>query len=122
MVQVLRTILLMSCLRTFDCYRNVPLTFRMFGTMFTNWNWHILWDGSLLDIGLNAADYVILAAGMCILILVSLVQRKGKVRDQIAGQSYPVRFVIWYGMFLTVLLVGIYGIGYDASQFIYNQF
>ncbi len=120
--QVLRTILLMSCLRTFDCYRNVPLTFRMFGTLFTNWNWHILWDGSLLDIGLKVADYVILAAGMCILILVSLVQRKGTVRDQIAGHSYPVRFAIWYGMFLAVLLVGIYGIGYDASQFIYNQF
>lgn len=120
--QVVRTIFLMSCLRTFDCYRDVPLTFRMFGTMFTEWNWHILWDGSLLNIGLGVADYVILAAGMCILILVSMVQRTGKVRDKIAGRPYAVRFILWYGLFLVTLLVGIYGIGYDASQFIYNQF
>jgi len=29
---------------------------------------------------------------------------------------------IWYGLFLVVLLFGAYGVGYDASQFIYNQF
>ena len=68
------------------------------------------------------ADYGILFVGMCILILVSMAQRTGKVRDRIAAKPYPIQFVVWYGMFLVVLLVGIYGIGYDASQFIYNQF
>lgn len=120
--QVVRTILLMSCLRTFDCYRSVPLTFQMFGTIFTKWNWNILWDGALLDLGLNIADYIILSVGIYILILVSLIQRTGKVRDKIAGKPYFVQFAIWYGMFLIVLILGIYGVGYDASQFIYNQF
>lgn len=120
--QVLRTILVMSCLRTFDCYRDVPLTFRMFGTMFTRWNWHILWDGSLLGIGLSAADYVILLAGLVLLVAVSLMQRRGSVRDRIAARPYPARFLVWYGLFLAVLLMGAYGVGYDASQFIYNQF
>lgn len=120
--QVLRTILIMSCLRTFDCYRNVPLTFQMFGTLFTEWNWHILWDGSLLHIGLSALDYGVLLAGLLLLVAVSLLQRKGSVRERIAARPYPVRFLIWYGLFLAVLLAGAYGIGYDASQFIYNQF
>lgn len=120
--QVLRTILVMSCLRTFDCYRDVPLTFRMFGTLFTEHNWHILWDGSLLGIGLSAVDYGVLLAGLILLVAVSLLQRSGSVRDRIAGGPYPVRFLVWYGLFLVVLLAGAYGIGYDASQFIYNQF
>lgn len=120
--QILRTILLMSCLRSFDCYRDVPLTFRMFGSMFTGGNWHILWDGSLLGLGLAPVDYWILAVGTALLIVVSLIQRRGSVREKIAAKPYPVRFVIWYGLFLTVLLMGAYGIGYDASQFIYNQF
>lgn len=120
--QVLRTILIMSCLRTFDCYRDVPLTFRMFGTVFTEGNWHILWDGSLLGIGLSAVDYCVLLAGLILLVAVSLWQRKGSVRERIAARPYPVRFLIWYGLFLIVLLAGAYGIGYDASQFIYNQF
>ena len=120
--QVLRTILVMSCLRTFDCYRDVPLTFRMFGTLFTEHNWHILWDGSLLGIGLSAVDYGVLLGGLILLVAVSLLQRSGSVRDRIAAKPYPVRFLVWYGLFLVVLLAGAYGIGYDASQFIYNQF
>ena len=120
--QIVRTILLMSCLRTFDCYRDVPLTFKMFGTMLTARNWNIIWDGSLLNLGLSGIDYVILAVGLLILILVSLLQRTGSVREQIARKPYLLRFAIWYGLFLVVLLMGAYGIGYDASQFIYNQF
>lgn len=120
--QVLRTILLMSSLRIFDCYRDVGTAFRMFGTLFTRWNWQILWDGSLLELGLSGLDYGILAAGLLMMVLVSLVQRTGSVREKIAARPYPVRFVLWYGLFLLVLLMGAYGVGYDASQFIYNQF
>ncbi len=120
--QVLRTVLLMSCLRIFDCYRDVPLAFCMFGTMFTRWNWDILWDGSLLGLGLSLLDYGILAGGLIMLIAVSLLQRSGSVREKIARRPYPVRFALWYGLFLVVLLAGAYGVGYDASQFIYNQF
>lgn len=120
--QIIRTILLMSCLRTFDCYRDVPLTFKMFGTMFTAKNWNILWDGALLQLGLTVTDYIILACGVALLTIVSLVQRRGKVRDKIAAMAFLVRFVIWYGLFLVILLMGAYGVGYDASQFIYNQF
>ncbi len=120
--QVLRTILVMSCLRTFDCYRDVPLTFRMFGTLFTEHNWHILWDGSLLNIGLGIVDYGVLLAGLSTLVAVSLLQRRGSIRERIAAKPYPARFLLWYGLFLAVLLAGAYGIGYDASQFIYNQF
>lgn len=120
--QVIRTIFIMSCLRSFDCYRNVPVTFKMLGTMFTTWNWNILWDGSLMQLGLTMTDYLILLAGTILLIAVSMIQRKGKVRDQIAACPYAVRVAIWYGLFLVVLLTGVYGIGYEASQFIYNQF
>ncbi|MCM1187933.1 MAG: MBOAT family protein [bacterium] len=120
--QVVRTVLLMSALRTFDCYRDVPLTFRMFGTLFTNFNWHILWDGSLLTLGLTALDFAVLAAGVALLIAVSLWQRSGSVREKIAAKPYWLKFAVWYGLFLATLLLGAYGVGYDASQFIYNQF
>lgn len=122
MFQILRTILLMSCLRMFDCYRDVPLTFRMFGSMFTRWDLSIFRDGSMYGLGLSGPDYMVLLAGTVLMIAVSCIQRKGKVREMIAEKPYPVRFVIWYGLFLAVLLLGAYGAGYDASQFIYNQF
>ena len=53
---------------------------------------------------------------------VSLIQRSGSVRERIGRRPYWVRFILWYGLFLAVLLMGAYGVGYDASQFIYNRF
>lgn len=120
--QVIRTVLLMSALRTFDCYRDVPLTFRMFGTVFTAGNWRVFFDGSMMQLGLSGSDYIILLIGLIVLICVSLAGRSGSVREKLAAKNALIRTVVWYGLFLAVLLFGAYGIGYDASQFIYNQF
>lgn len=120
--RVIRTVLLMSSLRLFDCYRDVPLTFQMFGSIFTRLNLPSLWNGSLMELGLKRPDYIILLFGVLVLFTVSMVQRGGSVREKIQKKPFWVRGVVWYGLFLTVLLFGAYGIGYDASQFIYNQF
>ncbi len=119
--EVLRTFSLICLLHLFDCY-SVSNAFKMFASIFTVHNWSILFDGSVLDLGLSALDFGILAAGVVIMLSVSLLQRRESVRDRISRRPYPVRFVVWYGLFLVVLLMGAYGIGYDASQFIYNQF
>ena len=122
--QVVRTILLMSCLRLFDCYRDVPTTFRAFGTMFTRFNINELFSGALMDLGLKIADYIVLLIGLIILITVSLIQRDGSIRDKIAQRPRTVRYV----KFFSILCFNYcnpclgYGIGYDSSQFIYNQF
>ena len=78
--QVLRTVLLMSSIRMFDCYRDVPTTFRMFGSMFTVFNYRELFGGALLELGLSMADYWVLFMGLIALLGVSLAQRKGSVR------------------------------------------
>ncbi len=120
--QIGRTFLLVCCLNLFDCYSSVSDTLRMAGSMFTAGNWDVLWNGSLLNIGLSAVDYGVLILGIAMMLVVSLAQRSGSVRDKIAVRSYPLKFVVWYGLFLVVLFMGNYGIGYDASQFIYNRF
>ena len=117
-----RTFLLVCVLNLFDCYHALSDTFGMLASLFTSGNWQVLWDGSLMNLGLSGLDYGILAVGTLMLLLVSLSQRSGSVRDKIAAKPYAVRFCVWYGLFLIVLLMGAYGIGYDASQFIYNQF
>lgn len=120
--QIGRTFLLVCFLNLFDCYSSVTDTIRMAGSMFVAGNWNVLWNGALLELGLSAVDYGVLAFGVAAMIAVSLIQRSGSVRDRIAVRPYSLKFVVWYGLFLVVLLMGNYGIGYDASQFIYNQF
>jgi len=120
--QVSRTFLLVCVLNVFDCYPSLSVTLAMLGSLFTARNWSVLWDGSLMALGLSGLDYAILALGAALMLAVSLVQRGGSVRERVRTLPYPARFAIWYGLFLAVLLMGAYGIGYDASQFIYNQF
>lgn len=119
---VVRTFMLICALNMFDCYVSVADTFRAFGSMFTANNWEILWNGQLLELGLTLTDYIVVLLGILIMLAVSLVQRKENVREKIASRPYPVRFALWFGLFIIVLVLGAYGIGYDSSQFIYNRF
>lgn len=120
--QIVRTLLLMSSLRILDCYRDVGISFRQFFSMFTTWNAGELFGGQLLNIGLSGADYLVLAFGVALMILVSLRQRRGSLRDALQERPAPLRYALTIAAVIVVLVVGAYGIGYDSTQFIYNQF
>ncbi len=120
--QVLRTFSIILVLKVFDCYTSLADIGWMFVSLFTVPNWNIFADGSLLKLGLALPDYAILAAGTLLMFAVSMAQRRGSVRSQIAAKPWIVRTLAWYLLFTAVLVFGAYGIGYDASQFIYNRF
>jgi alginate O-acetyltransferase complex protein AlgI len=120
--QVARTFCLMSAIRILDCYRDVPLTFHQVGTIFTEGNWNVLVNGSLLELGLSAADWGVILAGVLAMLIVSLIGRSGSVREKLSKQPMALRYGVYAALFLGVLIFGAYGIGFDASQFIYNQF
>lgn len=120
--QIVRTILLMSALRTLDCYRDVPLTFHMIGTMFTEFNIAEVLGGGLLTLGISAWDYAVVFVGVVVLLMVSLLQRRDSVRERLWRKPLTVQYLAVFLLVFAILVFGAYGIGYDASQFIYNQF
>ena len=120
--ETLRTFLLMCSLRMLDCYRNVPVAFKAFGSIFTDGKWGCLTDGSLLQLGLSAGDFIIAAIGVVMMFAVSCVQEKhGSVRELI-WQKKALPYVVFTVLALIILVFGAYGVGYDSAQFIYNQF
>ena len=115
-----RTFLLMGLIRSLDCYRDVGLTFRLWGSMLTVPNWTELPRG-MMGLGLNGADWLILGVGVAVVATVSSLSAKRSVRERIYDR--PVLSWTLCGLLvLSILLFGAYGVGYDASQFIYNQF
>ena len=44
------------------------------------------------------------------------------VRERLSKKSFALRFTIFLALFLGIAVFGVYGIGYESSQFIYNQF
>ena len=51
-----------------------------------------------------------------------LQERRGSVRDMIFASGAAWKYVVFGVLMLIVIVFGAYGIGYDQSQFIYNQF
>lgn len=120
--QVVRTFWLMSFLRTFDCYRDVGTTVKMYGTIFTKINAAELFNGGLMKLGLTVSDYIVLIISVVLLLMVSLVGRSGSVREKLAARPLAMQYAAYFTIFLAVLVLGAYGVGYDSSQFIYSQF
>ena len=120
--QIIRTFLLMGTLRMFDCYQDVLVTFQMFGSMFRNFDLTALTAEEFSYLGLSLSQYVIVFLGTMLMFGVSMIQRKGSVREWISAKPYIVKYAIFVSLFLAVILFGAYGVGFDATQFIYNQF
>jgi hypothetical protein len=106
-----------------DLFPNVGDYFRRMGSLVTTFNFGILWDGTLLNLGLTALDYGILLFGIVLMFTVSVIQeKKGSIR-QLLWEGNPIlRYVLLFAVLLAVLLMGSYGLGYNAGSFIYNQF
>lgn len=121
-VQIARTFWLMSAIRVLDVYRDVPLTFHLAGTVFTSFHPSVLWNGSFLALGLGAGDWAVAALGAGAMLLCSLLGRKEPVREQIVRRGPDWVWGVCALLALLILVFGVYGVGYDASQFIYNQF
>ena len=59
---------------------------------------------------------------MIIVFFVEQMQEKGNLRELLEGQHILVRWGIYLGAVALVAVLGVYGPGYDAAQFIYGRF
>ena len=120
--EIIRTTAIVCCLQMLDYYRDIAEAFRMFFSMFTSVNYVAVFTKGMWSIGLSAADYIVIFAGVVIMFVVSLLERKCPVRDRLAKKNYIIRYTVFLVIFLLIAVFGIYGTGYESSQFIYNQF
>lgn len=120
--EMLRMFLLMNFIRIVDLFPNVGEYFSRMGSLVTDFDFRIFTDGSLAKLPLSGLDYCILIGGIVLMFTVSLIQEKrGSVRE-ILWERPLLRYVLIIALLIIVLLMGSYGIGYNANDFIYNQF
>jgi len=74
-------------------------------------------------VALDAKDYIVIGAVLCVLFVSCwLKSRHGSVRELMYKFPAGLRYAAYILMFLSIVIFGAYGIGYDSNQFIYNQF
>ena len=89
-------------------------------TRFAPWE---LVDGTIYTLGLGKNDFIVLALSLFLLYCVSKTQENGEhVRQKIASLPLVLRWIIYFGAIFGVLIFGTYGIGYNASSFVYMNY
>lgn len=94
----------------------------LFASLASTWNPWILFDGSLLKLGLDGKDVIVGVAAVLVLFVASLLSRQWDLRRWVYTRELPLRWVILLGGIAAVVIFGIYGPGYDPAPFIYFQF
>lgn len=108
---------------TFFRCGSVDMALRMIKSVFTDFNPWVLTDGSLLTLGLDGKEWNILLFSLMILLLVDIFKYLGKdVKAFFAKQNPVFRILVLLVAICFIVLAGIYGPTYDATQFIYFQF
>lgn len=118
--RVVRTFWIMSFLRIFDIAPGVRAALLMMRNAFRN-----LGDFSferLYTMGMTQEEFVVAILGCFVLLCVSLMQRKGSIREHIMKKHVSIQWAFTAALIISVVIFGSYGMGYDAHDFIYLQF
>ncbi len=87
---------------------------------FTPW---VFSEGTIYQLGLNRANMGLVLLGILALIIVDVLGYLDiEFRDKIMSQGIWLRWIIMIFGVLLVLVCGVWGPGYDAGSFIYQQF
>lgn len=121
--QVLRTLVLVALGKIITRAPGVSASVYMIRSMVENWDTNIFWEGGMLKLGLDEKDLWILFLSCCALLTVSLLQESGvKIRETLVKQNLYFRWAVYLGAVFSLVLFGVYGLNYDASDFIYRGF
>lgn len=122
--QMFRTFMLCSVGRFFSRAGSTYAAVYMMGAMVKGFgNIAFLVDGTLIGLGMNTANWIVLCVMIVLMFLVDIAHEKGiHIRETIAGQGIIFRWLVYYTAVFVVLVFGMYGSAYNSAAFIYQQF
>lgn len=92
-------------------------------SMMTVWNPWVLFDDSLLSVGLDGKDWNVLLFALVVLFVTECCKyKKVSLTQRFADQNILFQWGFFLIGILFIVVFGIYGPAYNASQFIYFQF
>ena len=91
----------------------------MIGSVFTTFNYPEFFS-NILNLGLNLANYIVLIVAVILLIIYDL--KKEWIHSKIKNLKTEQKLILFAGLVWIILIFGMYGIGFNASEFIYNKF
>ena len=95
----------------------------MFFSIFKDFRLDTLWDGTFLGFGLDKGDYMVIFAGILLVSAAGIIKERNLLNGKgLQDMKTPFRWAVYYGLILSVLIFGAYGIGYQQVDLIYAGF
>ena len=95
----------------------------MFRNIFTNFSLETFKDGSVLKLGMDIQDFIIVLLMVLLVFAVGVLQERGvNIRDALSKKNTAVRWAVGYAMILSIVIFGAYGAGYIPVEPIYANF
>lgn len=123
--QIFRTLLIILVGYVFDVAPTFGLAMDTFVKFFTNQNIPQMVSQFAEMNVLSNKDYVIIALGAVLMLIVSIIQEKHPkttVRAMFEKKPFAIRWIAIYASVMIIIVFGIYGSGYNAADFVYMQF
>lgn len=120
----IRVFILMTIAFTLFRGATVVDSFKMAGRIFKADGWRpVVSEG--LFISLAWYEWILMLVALLVFVAVQIIAEKNEgtnVREMIAKKPLPIRWIIWIGLIMWVVLLGFYGPGFSAAEFIYQGF
>ena len=83
----------------------------------------VLWDaGGLAAMGMDRLEFLAAGAGLVLLTAVDALSQRMDVAQRVLEAPRWVRWCVYLGLLMIVVIFGSYGTGYNAQDFIYGRF
>ena len=121
--QMIRTTFVITIGRYFSRAASFTDAMRMYKATFSHFNPWVLFDGSLYKLGLDMKEFHFLILMLIVLLAADIVAERGVViRKEVAKQNTVFRWAVYLAAILMIVIFGVYGPGFDAASFIYQNF
>ena len=121
--RIVRTALLVCIGELIFRADSLRIAMRMLKKMFTDFNFKSFTDGTLLNLGMDKYDFLIVAVSVLIVLVISIANERGIcIRQKLAEKKVVVRWAVVYGLILFCIIFGAYGMNYTPVDPIYAGF
>lgn len=120
---VLRTFIILVFGRMLIKASNLQQTWMLLKKMFSDFNPHALFDGTIYSYGLDIKNVYLMYSCILLIIIVDILHEMGvHFRELLMKQSIVFRYIVYYIVIFSIIVFGIYGPEFNAASFIYQAF
>lgn len=123
--QIIRTFIVVSIARVFAKAPSLRAALHIIKAMFTDFRLDCIFGGhkTLFSYGVDARNMFVVFVACLVLLTVSILQENGiKIRETLSKQSWVFRWTLILILLVSVLIFGVYGPSFSATDFIYQAY